>query len=89
MKNPKFSFKTSYIAVLIRILLEFNCFFNLQNVAKKLNSFQYKLEVGLYSWGGGGGGGIKTRSIFFFKGGWGFNGGRLKGGGGGGGGGCL
>ena len=53
MKNPKFSFKTSYIAVLIRILLEFNCFFNLQNVAKKSNSFQYKLEVGLYSWGGG------------------------------------
>ena len=68
--------------MLIRILLEFNCFFNLQNVAKKSNSFQYKLEVGLYSWGGGGGG-LKPDALFFLQVGRLLNGGAYKLGGGG------
>ena len=37
-------FKTSYIAVPIKILFEFTRYFKLQNVVKKSNLLQYKLE---------------------------------------------
>ena len=37
-------FKTSYIAVPIKILFEFTRCFKLQNVVKKSNLLQYKLE---------------------------------------------
>ena len=52
--------------VLIKILFEFDRFFQFQNVVKMSNSFQYKLKGGLYpdaffftgrwayKWGGGG-----------------------------------
>ena len=53
-------FKTSNIAVLIKILFEFTRSFELQNVVRKSNSFQYKLEKGLYLWG------LITGRIFLF-----------------------
>ena len=40
-------FKTSYIAVLIKILFEFTWLFKLHNILKNLNSLQYKLEKGV------------------------------------------
>ena len=46
-------FKTSCIAVPIKILFEFTRYFKLQNVVKKSNLLQYKLE-GIISGGGGG-----------------------------------
>ena len=52
-------FKTSNIAVLIKILFEFTRSFELQNVVRKSNSFQYKL-AGLYLWG------LITGCIFLF-----------------------
>lgn len=53
-------FKTSCIAVPIKILFEFTRYFKLQNVVKKSNLLQYKLE-GIIS----GGGGLITGSTFF------------------------
>ena len=40
-------FKTSYIAVLIKLIFEFTCLVKLHNVLKNLNSLQYKLEKGV------------------------------------------
>ena len=40
-------FKTSYIAVLIKIRFEFTCLFKLHSIVKNLNSLQYKLEEGV------------------------------------------
>ena len=44
--------------VLIKILFEFDRFFQFQNVVKMSNSFQYKLKGGLYP------------DAFFFTGRW-------------------
>lgn len=52
-------FKTSCIAVPIKILFEFTRYFKLQNVVKKSNLLQYKLE-GIIS-----GGGAYNRIYFF------------------------
>lgn len=51
-------FNTSYIAVPIKILFEFTRYFKLQNVVKKSNLLQYKLE-GVIS------GGAYNRIYFF------------------------